>query len=145
VKEKSTRELLDALSGARNLDRFMEENRACFDRRRLADFLQQYLQEKGLKRGEVIRSSQLNEVYAYQIFNGTKEPSRDKVVCLLLAMKTTVLEAQTLLKVCGYAPLYAKDERDCVLLYALEHGLTVTETNIQLESRGWKELIAIDR
>ena len=134
MKEKSTQELLDALSGARDLDQFMEENRACFDRRRLAEFLQQYMKEKGLKRGEVIRASQLNEVYAYQIFNGTKEPSRDKVVCLLLAMKTTVLEAQTLLKVCGYAPLDAKNERDCMLLYALEHGLTVTETQMLLDS-----------
>lgn len=134
MKEKSTQELLDALSGARDLDQFMEENHACFDRRRLAEFLQQYMKEKGLKRGEVIRASQLNEVYAYQIFNGTKEPSRDKVVCLLLAMKTTVLEAQTLLKVCGYAPLYAKNERDCMLLYALEHGLTVTETQMLLDS-----------
>lgn len=55
MKEKSTQELLDALSGARDLDQFMEENRACFDRRRLAEFLQQYMKEKGLKRGEVIR------------------------------------------------------------------------------------------
>ena len=49
-------------------------------------------------------------------------------------MITTVLEAQTLLKVCGYAPLYAKNERDCMLLYALEHGLTVTETQMLLDS-----------
>lgn len=144
MQQKSTQELLDALSGVANLEQFLEENRDQFDSRHLSEFLQQYMQEKGVKRGDVIRASQLSEVYAYQILNGTKEPARDKVLCLLLAIGVTVQQAQTLLKVCGYAPLYAKNGRDCVLLYAIEHQWSVVETNIELENRGWKELVAID-
>ena len=144
MQRKSTQELLDALSGAANLEQFLEENRDQFDPRHLSEFLQQYMQEKGIKRGEVIRASQLNEVYAYQILNGTKKPTRDKVLCLLLAIGVTEEQTQTLLKVCGYPQLYAKDQRDCVLLYALEQQWTVLQTNIELESRGWKELITIN-
>lgn len=144
MQQKSTQELFDALSGTADLNRFLEENRNQFDPRHLSEFLQQYMREKGVKRGDVIRASQLNEVYAYQILNGTKEPARDKVICLLLAIGITVQQAQTLLKVCGYAPLYAKDKRDCVLLYAVEHQWSVLQTNIELESRGWKELAAIN-
>lgn len=136
MEQKSTQELLDALSGSENLELFLEENQVHFDHRHLAEFLQQYLHEKGLKRSDVIRVSQLNEVYAYQIFNGMKNPVRDKVLCLLLAMKLTVEEAQTLLKVCGYAPLYSKNERDCILIYALEHHLTVIETQLLLDKKG---------
>ena len=44
-------------------------------------------------------------------------------------------QAQTLLKVCGYAPLYAKDKRDCVLLYAIEHQWSVVEANLDLAGR----------
>lgn len=135
MQQKSTQELLNALSGAASLEQFLEENRDQFDPRHLSEFLQQYMQEKGVKRGNVIRASQLNEVYAYQILNGTKEPARDKVLCLLLAIGVTVQQAQTLLKVCGYAPLYAKDKRDCVLLYAIEHQWSVVEANLDLAGR----------
>lgn len=135
MQQKSTQELFDALSGTADLNRFLEENRNQFDSRHLSEFLQQYMREKGVKRGDVIRASQLNEVYAYQILNGTKEPARDKVICLLLAIGVTVQQAQTLLKVCGYAPLYAKDKRDCVLLYAIDRQWTVVETNLHLAGR----------
>lgn len=144
MQQKSTQELLDALSGTGNLEQFLEENRDQFDPRHLSEFLQQYMREKGIKRGDVIRASQLNEVYAYQILNGTKEPARDKVLCLLLAMGVTVQQAQTLLKVCGYAPLYARDERDCVLLYAIGRQWSVVDTNLELSGRGMKELAAIN-
>ena len=136
LKEKSTQELLNALSSAKNLELFLEENQQYFRHSHLADFLMSYIEKKGLKRGDVIKASQLGEVYAYQILNGIKYPKRDKVICLLFAMGADLEESQTLLKGCGYANLYAKNERDCVLIFAFNNGLSVAETQNKLDKAG---------
>lgn len=140
MQEKSTQELLTALSQTKDLDAFLEENRPYFRHDHLSDFLMRYMEQKGMKRTEVIRASQLGEVYAYQILNGIKYPKRDKVLCLLLAMHVTLEECQTLLKVCGYPPLYAKNERDAMLIYAFNNNMTVMEAQEELDQAGMELL-----
>lgn len=141
MQEKSTQELLTALSNTKDLDAFLEENKMYFRHEHLSDFLRRYMDGKGMKRRDLILASQLEEVYAYQILNGIKTPRRDKVLCLLLAMHVTLEECQTLLKVCGYPPLYAKNERDAVLIYALRNGLSVIETQERLDQAGSELLL----
>lgn len=136
MQEKSTQELLTALSQAENLNTFLEENKPYFRHDHLSDFLVRYMEQKGIRRRDLVQGSQLEEVYAYQILNGIKIPRRDKVLCLLLAMHATLEECQTLLKVCGYPPLYAKNERDAVLIYAFNNGLNVMETQERLDQEG---------
>lgn len=136
MREKSTQELLTALSQAENLNTFLEENKPYFRHDHLSDFLVRYMEQKGIRHRDLVQGSQLEEVYAYQILNGIKIPRRDKVLCLLLAMHATLEECQTLLKVCGYPPLYAKNERDAVLIYAFNNGLNVMETQERLDQEG---------
>ena len=46
---------------------------------------------------EVIRISQLNQIYGYQIFAGARLPSKDKIIAIALAMKLDVDTVQRLL------------------------------------------------
>ena len=72
--------------------------------------------------------------YAYEIMSGksTKNISRDKVIMICFGLKLTVDEARQLMKKCGYAPLYARDTRDSIIIYSLEHNISIVNTDIKL-------------
>ena len=82
-----------------------------------------------LKRGKLIRLSGLDRGYVYDILAGKKNPSRDKVLALCFAMSLSADKTQKLLKSTGYAPLYVRMERDSIILFGLEHKLSVIEVN----------------
>ena len=51
---------------------------------------------------------------------------------LCFGLHLTVDEAQQMLKKSGYAPLYARDTRDSILIFSLENSISVVNTNIKL-------------
>ena len=46
------------------------------------EYFNQLIQEKNLNRSEIIERSEIERTYCYHILNGTKNPSRDKILCL---------------------------------------------------------------
>lgn len=131
---KNTDELLKELTKADNIDDFLTENKDSFTDVSLSEYLTALLKEKGLIKAEVIKKSELSDIYAYQIFSGVKQPTRDKVLCIAFGMGLTVAETQQLLKSCGLPFLYAKHKRDSIILFALDRKLSVVETNELLYS-----------
>ncbi|MDD6563931.1 MAG: hypothetical protein PUF08_02495 [Clostridiales bacterium] len=99
----------------------------------ISDYLNAVLCEKNLSKSEVIKKSNIQTNYAYQIFSGLKIPSRDKLIALCFGMGLTLGEAQTLLKYSGYAPLYPRIKRDSVIIDSLESGKSVILCNITLD------------
>lgn len=95
----------------------------------LCQYLEQILIRKNLKKSDVIRLSGLDRKYCYEIFAGTKSPSRDKVLALCFAVQLSDSETMQLLKSTGYPQLYARIERDSVILFALQHNLSLTDAN----------------
>jgi len=77
----------------------------------------------------VVRRSNLNKAYVYQIFLGKKYPSRDKVIALAFGLGLDAEETQMLLKQAGYRELYPRDPRDTLLLYAISQKMTIIDTN----------------
>ena len=130
---KDTGELLKALGGFREFRDFYAENAASLQQTSLSSALTALIEEKGLEKSAVVERSELSEVYAYQILSGVrKNPARNKVLCLTLAMGLSLEETQKLLKTTGYAPLYAKNPFDCVVIYAVLNGLRVMDANALL-------------
>ena len=103
--------------------------------------LERLISEKGLQKKDVIAASNLSEVYAYQIFGGQrKNPGREKVLCLAVAMGLNLEEVQNLLKVSGYAPLYAKNDFDCVVIYGVCRQMNILAINELLYDNGKETL-----
>lgn len=127
--KKTTGELLDILRNTSDIDSFMEEEKENFVAEDLTAYLEKLLVEKKMTKSNCIKNSGLDRTYAYQIFSGTKKPSRDKLFALCFAMKLTEEEVQTLLKYSGYTPLYPRVPRDGVILWALNHHLSVDDVN----------------
>lgn len=94
-----------------------------------SEYLEQWLRKKQLTRAEVVRASNLNKAYVYQIFSGKKYPSRDKVIALTFGLHLTIEETQTLLKQAGYRELYPRAPRDALLLFALGRGMDIISAN----------------
>ncbi len=131
---KSTEELKGDLHQASGLEGFLVDNQKDFRRYTLAEYLNHLLAEKHLSKMDVVRDSSLERLYAYHIFAGRKKnPSRNKVISLALAMKLTPEETQYLLYYAGAEHLYVRNPRDSILWYALDHHMSVVDTNIMLQ------------
>ena len=59
-------------------------------------------------------------------------PDRKKLLAIALALKFSVDETQHLLKYADEPELYPRRKFDAVILYALERGLRLVDTNILL-------------
>lgn len=130
VKEPLTDELLEELLAAPSAESFTKHHR--FSDRDLPAYLQQLLLEHGLDRADVIRDSFLNYTFAYQIFTGARKASRDKLLQIAFAMRLGYTEANRLLEVACVNGLYCKNRRDAIIIFCLDHGCTLQETNEEL-------------
>ncbi len=126
---KDTQQLENELSEADNVKTFLDANAENFRQFTLADYLRNLLDEKNLIKAQVIRNSQLDEGYAQHIFGGRKNPSRNKVLSLALAMELSPKETDYLLYYAKQNKLYARNERDAVIAFALETHKTVLQAN----------------
>lgn len=133
---KSTGDLMEELMGVGSFDAYMKANRPSMISGTVAQQIGVLLEKKALRKSEVAKASGLNEIYAYQILAGSRVPTRDKLLCLCIAMSLTIEEIQTLLKRCGYAQLYPRRKRDAAILFALREHRDVLSVNEALFIQG---------
>jgi len=134
---RSTTILLKSLAGYNDLKAYIEEHKEIFIETSLAEHLCRLLEEKQLAKMDVVRQSELSKDYALQLFSGLrKTPSRNKLICLCVAMGLSFEESDGLLKLAGLAPLYAKNKRDSIILYGIEHKQSVIKINQSLHEHG---------
>ena len=127
---KSTMELLELLKASPTISDFIEKTAdELIETIPLYQYLDMMIEEKQLKKSEVIKRSGLDRGYVYDIFAGKKIPSRDKVLAICFAMELSEEEVQRLLKYTGYPQLYARIERESIILFALQHQLKITDVN----------------
>lgn len=106
----------------------------------LPKYLQDLLAERNMTVGDVVIRCGLDRGYAYQLFNGTRRPTRNFLILLSLVLELEEPEAQRLLKIAGRPPLYARDRRDAGVLYALSRRLSPEETDSLLRDLGQEGL-----
>lgn len=129
MNNKSTDELTNEIKTATDIEDYLSANRNHFLKENLAQHLHALLSQKNLRRADVIRGSLLGRAYVYRIFAGQKIPSRDKLIALAFGMHLSDAETQKMLKLSGNRELYARDERDALILFALQRKMTVMDTN----------------
>ena len=127
--QKDTSEIVKELGLCPDFQTFYKENKEYMVSTDLAQLLAELLEQKGLRKSQVIKNAEFSEVYGYQIFSGLRVPERKKLLCLAVSMKLNIDETQQLLKCGGYPPLYVKKPFDSVVLYGLCKELSVVEIN----------------
>ena len=132
MNEKNTDTLQQELMRTNNLDRFLTENDASFRDVPLQESIQRIFDEKGMSKAQLAKQSGISEVYLHQLFSGRRFPSRSRLLCLCFGLGATVDEAQSLLQQARHAPLYSRDRRDAIIIFALSHHMTLFEVNDKL-------------
>lgn len=126
---KTTDELHNEIRRSDDILDYLEKNKSEMNLNTLPEYLSEWLLKKSCSRADVVRRSNLNKAYVYQIFMGRKYPSRDKIIALSFGLRLNCEEAQTLLKQSGYRELYPRDPRDALLLFAIEHNMNIISAN----------------
>ena len=137
---KSTAKIVEELGACPDFKTFYSENKNYMVRENLSVLLDQLIKKYDLKKSQVIRSAEMSEVYAYQIFSGLRVPERKKLLCLAIAMELSLEEVQTLLKCAGYSTLYVKLPFDSIILYGICKKLSVVQINDLLFEYGLETL-----
>ena len=82
--------------------------------------------------------------FGYALFNGSRKPSRDTVIKLGMAFGLDLEETQKLLSAAGFGGLYPKIKRDAVIIYAIQRGYSMHQTQEQLSRHQLTELGVAD-
>ena len=135
--DKTTDELMNLLMSKEDLPQYIEENSNEFLQSSLCQYLNQLQTEHSLKKGDIIADALEERSYGYQIFSGRKEmPSRDVLISFALAMKLSLDETQSLLRIAHMAMLYPRVKRDSIILHSIAKHESVIQCNTTLESFG---------
>ncbi len=130
MREQLTEKLLEELLSTSSIDDYLQEHDQTSPT--LAEYLSQLLEKKRLERSQVVRMANLNDTFGYQIFKGTRNPSRDKVLQIAFAMALNLRETNRALSAAGVNGLYCKNRRDAIIIYCLDHGCSLQKVNEEL-------------
>lgn len=133
---KTTDELNHEIKAATDIEDYLAKNREHMVTCRLSEHLNMLLEQKGISRADVVHSSLLGRTYVYQIFSGEKNPTRDKLIAIAFGLCLSDVETQKMLNLSGNRELYARDERDALILFALQRNKSIFEINELLFSHG---------
>lgn len=132
----NTNTLMKRLFKAADLDAYLEENESNLHSPDFYTLLKQACEKRDMLPAQVIERSQIERTYGHQLFNGTRRPSRDKVIQLALGLGLSVDETQRLLRAAGKSQLYPRLKRDAVILYALQKKLPILTVQENLTKYG---------
>lgn len=135
MDQKTTGELMQLLSSAKNISDLKQYTDALADMTSsvtFPEYLNELMHARGVTASKLISAAQIQRNYGYQILDGRRSPSRDKVISLCLALKLELPETQRALtltktdssipKQTGFHPHFAFGKK-----------LSVIDTNVLLE------------
>ena len=130
MEEPLTEDLLDELLAAPDPSVFVKWPEV--GSRSLAEYLQELIDTRGVQRAEVVCAAGLNETFGYQIFKGTRNPSRNKVLQIAFALGCDLRETDRLLQAAGVNELYCKNLRDAIIFFSITKGFSLQTTDEEL-------------
>lgn len=127
--EKETLKLQMELRHSDSIENFMQKNVTAFGTKSVAEYLNELLVKYNLDKCDIAKRGGFAGNYPYQIFNGKKYASRDKLIQIAIGFPLTVEETQLLLRLGGYRELYVRNSRDAYLMFALEKKYEIQQVN----------------
>lgn len=124
----ATRTLRQRLFKAPDFETFVAENAESLTPPLLCDYLARLRRKSGLPIAQVVLHSNIDRTYLHQILNGTRNPSRDKLIQLAYGFGLDIEGVQELLKVARMSPLYPRIIRDAAILRCLHDRKRFDET-----------------
>ena len=98
----------------------------------ISKYLCDIIESKNLSKSDIIKKSDINEIYGYQIFSGKRTPSRNKLLCICIGADFSLEETNETLKVAGFSPLFPKIKRDSIIIFGIQNQHQIWEINESL-------------
>jgi len=142
MQEKETNELESTLDKIHlsDYDSFLKENNDSIlsESNSFSTYVKELLQTKGLTQQAVFLNADIPERYGYKLLSGEKHTKqRDVILRLCYAANFTLQETQRALRKYGMPELYAKDERDILIMIAFnERPGSILDLNMILKEHG---------
>lgn len=134
---KRTNDLMEELSGQdTDLDRYFEENPTSFINVDIKEFWKKAVDTSSKTKSDIINKADMSYCYFYDVINGRKIPSKDKIIRIALAMNLSLDNCQEALRISGKSALYPRIKRDSILIYAINKGYSIYQTNDLLAEHG---------
>ena len=89
----------------------------------LSDFIQQLIDERGVKKSAIIKAMNVDRNYGYQMLNGTRIPTRPQLLRIALFLELDLKKTQRLLNLAGREALYVRRPEDAKTVHCLEHPM----------------------
>ncbi|WP_343101098.1 hypothetical protein [Romboutsia sp. MSSM.1001216sp_RTP31141st1_G3_RTP31141_220114] len=99
-------------------------------------FFEDILKHKQITKSELIKNACIDRTYGYQILNGSKKPSRDKVIKLCIGASLDIKETNKALRLADCGELYSKNLRDAVIIFGVNKGIGILKLDELLYDRG---------
>ncbi len=132
----STEELLKLLFIESSLDQLLARGSTSFGFPELSDYISSLCRQRGEAPERIIRRANIEKSYGHQIFSGRRSPSRDTVLQLAFGFEMDYETAQELLKIARKSLLHPRVKRDMVVVFCLQHHLSVVDCQIYLDKYG---------
>lgn len=141
TKKKVTDDLLGELK-EKNTDigEYISDNSGSFIEVNLSEFWENMLRKSEMQKSDVVNKADISYIYFYEILQGKKIPSKDKIVRIALALDMSLEECQQALTFCNQSRLYPRIKRDSCIIYAIEHKYNVLQLQDLLIKTGEPEL-----
>ena len=108
----------------------------------VGNYLGDLLRKYDKKASAVSEAAGLATSYVGSIVKEKKRnPSRDALISICLAIGTDLEEVQYLLKYAGQAPLYVRRRRDVIIWFGFKKHMTLDEVDENLGKRGYTTLV----
>lgn len=142
--EKETSNLLNILlndiENENDLNKFITNELSEFSDLSLSNYFKEICKEKNLSKSKLIKSADLDRTYGYQILDGSKKPTRDKILQLCFGANLDFKETQRALKLGNVGELYPKNSRDAIIIYCIKNKLSLLELNEKLYEKDFSIL-----
>ena len=133
--EKDTDKLFEELKIKPDAENFIAQNQNEL-KTPLHEYLTKLLQEKHLEKKDIVKTINKDDKHIYHIFDGSRNPSREKLLTISRAMELNLDETQYLLRYGGFGILYPRNKWDAVVIAAIEKNLSISKTNDILGALG---------
>lgn len=134
--KKSTDELKKILKASKTYDDFFEDEKEELIFKSISEYIKIIMSNKKIKATQLIRKSNLDKGYTYQIIRGDKKhPSRDAVLSLAFGLGLNSSETDKLLRIAEYDALYVRRPRDGIIMHCLDNGVSITDANLMLSEK----------
>ena len=109
------------------------------------DYFEILMKRHGKTRPEVVKASHIERTFAEHMIGGSKKITRNNLLALCIACGCTLPEVEKCLKLSSNSALYSKKQRDAIIIYSINRGLSVRETNDILYENGMELLVRYEK